>query len=111
MPKEVIHKIESIMASFLWSINNQMGKIHLVRWSLLTRMIYEGEWGIMEPSNFNKYLVIKNMWREMIGSNLWSDIIREKYMHGQPFTTWIHNGVRKKTSMSAIWRSMMKNLH
>jgi len=68
----------------------------------LVRPIEDGGWGIIDPGNFSKSLIIKNMWREMTGTDLWFIIVREKYMCGHSLSTWIRNGARRKESMSAI---------
>ena len=75
--------IQSIMGHFIWSgVHNgeKKGKMHLVQWYLIARPVEDGGWGII--GSFNMALIIKNMWRYVTRTCLWSGIIKEKYMYG-----------------------------
>lgn len=111
LPREVTKKIQSIMGYFIWAGTLLSGKFHLVKGSLIAIPIEEGGWSIIDPSAFNIVLIIKNMWRAASGTGIWPHIIKDKYMYGQSFTTWIFGGAKKKTISSYIWKSMMKNIH
>jgi len=98
------------MGQFIWNGKLSLGKYHLVKWSHIARPIKEGGLRIMDPVAFNSALIIKNMWREVSRSRIWSKIMTEKYMCGQSFTALISIGAKRKTNSSYIWRSMMKNI-
>lgn len=71
------------MGNFLWiGVHNveKAGKIHLIRWSLIARLVEVRGWGIIDPGTFNKALIIKNKWRVVAGEGIWVDIIKAKYM-------------------------------
>ena len=58
----------------------------------------------------NRALIAKDMWRALFGNDLWSQIVRDKYMYGRLFSTSIRNGARRNSSVSYIWCNMMENL-
>lgn len=54
---------------------------------------------------------IKNMWKVVSKNFVWSHVIKEKYMFGQTFSSWISSGAKNKFVISHIWRSVMHTLH
>ena len=98
------------MAKYMWVKHLQKGKIHLVKWNLITRTVTEGGWGIQDLNNFNRSLLIKNIWRAMGGNNIWAQIIRGKYMKGEHFSNWMRTRARHPSGSSQIWSNMMKTL-
>ena len=98
------------MGHFIWTMaynGEKTGKIHMVRWSQIARLVEVRGWGIIDPGPSNKALFIKNMWRVVSGLGIWSHIIKEKHIYGQSFFTWITNVVRKKSQISYNWRNMI----
>lgn len=61
------------MGKFLWAGPRAKDKLHLTKWVLIMRPIEEEGWEyILDISNFNKELVIKNLWQEISGNVIWS---------------------------------------
>lgn len=108
--RKIIKKIQSIMGHFMWDGKLSRGKYHLIKWLQIARPIQEGRWGITDPATFNSALIIKNMWRTVSRSGIWSKIITENYMYRQAFIAWISGGAKRKTNSSYIWKIMMKNI-
>jgi len=77
--KEIIQKINKILARFLWAGKIIAKKYHLVCFSSIERPIQSGGWGILDKECFNISLVTKKNWRALYGTDIWQNGMKRKY--------------------------------
>jgi hypothetical protein len=61
LPVSVANRIEKLQHDFLWGPGNDF-KYHLVRWSKICTLIFEGGLGIRNLLSFNHALLGKWLW-------------------------------------------------
>lgn len=111
LPMEIIHKIDAILARFLWYVKELSCKIHLARLSLLAKVVDQGRWGILDALSFNRALICKSLWRGLSCRGIWSQIIRGKYLDYQDYEVCIKGGAKIPLSSSYILHNMMRQRH
>lgn len=111
LPMEISHKIDEIMARFVWLGIELKRKIPLVRWKSIARLIAVGGWRILNTHNFNGALIINFLLRATNDNVIWGQVIREKYMKGQTLSIWSRMGTIRSSEASYIWRSVLRNFH
>ncbi|KAE8793679.1 ABC transporter G family member 37 [Hordeum vulgare] len=79
------HDIAEYQARFFWVGKGDKQKCHMVKWSEICKPKDQGSLGIISSKPMNIALLAKWLWRIASGEGgLWLDIIRAKYLHGQP---------------------------
>lgn len=79
------HEIATCQSKFFWAGDGDKQKYHMLRWAETYKPKDQGGLGIMSSKHMNIVLLTKWFWR--IANNdggLWLDIIRAKYLRGQP---------------------------
>lgn len=80
MPDGVARVIERLQASFLWGGSEVRRKVHMVKWSKLTKSLEQGGLGLRRVKVVNSCLLIKWWWRFGYEKNaLWRSVICSKY--------------------------------
>ncbi|KAE8807539.1 ABC transporter G family member 37 [Hordeum vulgare] len=81
------HEIPKYQSRFYWAGEGDKQKYHMVSWPGIYKPRDQGGLGIMSPKCMNIALLTKWLWRIPNGDGgLWLDIIRSKYLWGQPLT-------------------------
>ncbi|XP_028101439.1 uncharacterized protein LOC114300778 [Camellia sinensis] len=76
----VAKEIDKIQASFLWGGPDQKRRIHLVRWTEVTKSIKQGGLGIKRIKDVNVCLLLKWWWRFASDhESLWKRVLCSKY--------------------------------
>ncbi|XP_020163912.1 uncharacterized protein [Aegilops tauschii subsp. strangulata] len=85
------HEIAKYKASFYWTGEGDKQKNYMVSWAGICKPRDQGGLGIMFSKRMNIALLTCRLWRIANGEGgLWLDIIRNKYLRGQPhaFCQW-----------------------
>ena len=85
----ILHKIQQLMATFLWRGENKATSFHLSKWQNIASPKENGGWGIRNIFWFANSLVAKSCWRGLFGNSLWSQILERKYLKGVDLTSWL----------------------
>jgi len=70
----------------------------------------QGGWGIRDLVLFNKALAKKSMWRDLFHNELWSVILRNKYLKGMEVVSWLRKEQCYFHKASIIWRNLLSAL-
>jgi hypothetical protein len=81
IPVLIINRIRGRIINFLWEgAMKNVHKIHLLSWDKISREKSLGRWGIQNIFWFNIALVLKTVWRGLMGKGSWSEILFAKYL-------------------------------
>lgn len=97
------------MFAFLWSGKAVSDHYHLANWELLSLPIKFGGWNIKVKQVFwfNWALTLNNCWRGIFGVNLWSVVLRAKYIKTD-LHSWLRNPSSNPRTASFFWKGFMK---
>ena len=98
------------MANFIWKGAYKTIGFHLTKWKNIAIPKEFGGWGIRDIFWVAKSLATKYCWRGLFGNNIWSQILKRKYLKGIDPTSWIHRGIHKSTMGSTIWKHFLCSL-
>ncbi|KAE8817312.1 ABC transporter G family member 37 [Hordeum vulgare] len=99
------HKIVKYQSRFYWAGEGDKHKYHMVRWPDIFKPHDQGGLGIMPSKRMNIALPTKWLSRIANGDGgLWLDIIRNKYLRGQPLAFYQRSGG------SQFWQSVIELL-
>ncbi|CAL5323657.1 unnamed protein product [Camellia sinensis] len=105
MPCGVVREIERLEASFLWGGNDLKRKVHLVKWTEVTKSLNQGGLEIRRIKDVNASLLLKWWWRFRSEVNaLWRRMVCSKYMidEGQ----WLPP-INSSARLSRIWGDVL----
>jgi hypothetical protein len=111
VPTSTLHKIQQLMANFLWRGASKTTGFHLSKWKNIAIPKEFGGWGIRNIFCIVKSLAVKSCWRGIFGNSLWSQILKGKYLKGVDLTSWIRKGNFKFPNASIIWKKIMCSFH
>ena len=80
LPKGILARLKSIMASFLWSAKSGVKKRHWCSWNEISKPKEEGGLGIRKLEDVQKAFRIKQVWQLFQGTSLWSSLFAAKYL-------------------------------
>ncbi|KAE8821568.1 ABC transporter G family member 37 [Hordeum vulgare] len=91
---ETLHnEIAKYQSRFYWVGEGDKQKYHMVSWPDICKPRDQGGLGIMSSKRLNITLLTKWLWRIANGDGgFWLDIIRSKYLQGQPLAFCQHCG-------------------
>lgn len=81
LPVVITHKINAIFANFLCFGPGQAKTFHLIKLGSLSHPLDLGGLGIMDTKQFNMALLSHNLWWVFNVPNLWSEILKGKYLY------------------------------
>ncbi|CAL5432957.1 unnamed protein product [Camellia sinensis] len=104
LPEGIAKELDKIQASFLWGGPDLKRKIHLVKWSEVTKSIKQGGLGVRRIRDVNLCLLLKWWWRFVTEpESLWYRVLCSKYQF--PGGKWFPNP-SLNTSSSYIWNGI-----
>lgn len=106
----ILHRIRSQMFNFLWGGSSKIKGIHLENWKLLFHPLANGGWNIKDLNFFSEALRLKNLWNVLMGSGLWSYVIKSKYLKHLSVANLLRLGVYQIQNTSAIWNGFLQIL-
>ncbi len=88
-PKRHSFMNQERMQSFLWARTKEDFVIPWVSWDKVARPKEWGGWGIKYLSSFASSLAAKSGWRLKSMENLWTTIVKRKYIDLIPIYEWL----------------------
>ncbi|XP_057770683.1 uncharacterized protein LOC130990469 [Salvia miltiorrhiza] len=80
LPKSTVSSLNALLGNFLWGGGASKSVIAWVKWKVLCASKVEGGLGLKNIEWFNQALVVKWLWRYLIGRDLlWARIVRSIY--------------------------------
>eukprot|EP00253_Pinus_taeda_P003035 PITA_03035 len=108
IPKGVMEKIRRICCRFLWAGSKESSGLPWVAWDKVARPKEWGGWGIKRPSEFSTSLAAKSGWRLISMENLWTRVVKRKYIDPTPLEEWIRSQNKKEKNSSVIWKATVE---
>eukprot|EP00253_Pinus_taeda_P030159 PITA_30159 len=105
IPKGVMEKIRKICSRFLWAGTKESSVLPWVAWDKVAR---PKEWGIKRLPEFSLSLAAKSGWRLITMENLWTRVVKRKYIDPIPLEDWIRSQNKKKKNVSTIWKATVE---
>ncbi|KAJ4773133.1 RNA-directed DNA polymerase (reverse transcriptase)-related family protein [Rhynchospora pubera] len=103
LPKEIIKKINSLMAKFFWGKTNQNRYLALIAWKNICKPVSMGGLGVKDLQNFGDALFLKMVWSIMADEDKpWVKICKAKYF---PNVGYLR--ARNATGGSKMWRQIL----
>jgi hypothetical protein len=109
-PSSVLQSIQLLINRFIWRGGKKRTGIHLTKWKNLAKPKHLGGWGIKHIPWFALSLAAKSCWRGLFESNLWSTVLRKKYLKGMDLTSWLRKDVHPTKNTSIIWKNLILSL-
>eukprot|EP00253_Pinus_taeda_P034852 PITA_34852 len=108
----LIAKIESRTSHwsfrFLWTGTKESSGLPWVAWDKVARPKEWGGCGIKRSPDFNISLAAKSEWWLISMENLWTRVVKRKYIDPIPMDEWIWNQNKKAKNSSAIWKATVE---
>eukprot|EP00253_Pinus_taeda_P023539 PITA_23539 len=109
IPKGVLEKIRKICSRFLWvGSAKESTFLPWVAWDKIARPKEWGGWGIKRLPEFSLSLATKSGWRLISMENLWTKVVKRKYIDPVPLEDWIRSQEKKKKNISVIWKATLE---
>eukprot|EP00253_Pinus_taeda_P011302 PITA_11302 len=108
IPKGVLEKIRRLCCRFLWAGSSENYVLPWVVWEKIARPKELGGWGIKRLPEFSLSLAAKSGWRLLTVENLWTRVIRRKYIDPMPLDDWIRSQDKKTKHSSVIWKATVE---
>eukprot|EP00253_Pinus_taeda_P029860 PITA_29860 len=105
IPKGTLHKIKRICSRFLWSGAKEDSVLPWVAWDKIARPKEWGGWGIKNLNDFSTCLAAKSGWRIISTENLWTRVVKRKYIDPMTLEDWIRDPNKKGRNISVIWKA------
>jgi len=109
-PSFIKKRIRQIITNLLWKRAKNPSGFHLASWSQIAKPKHQGGWGIRDLDLFNKALAAKSMWRALFHKQLWSALMRNKYLKGIEVVSWLRKENVPCTKVSIVWRNLLTTL-
>eukprot|EP00253_Pinus_taeda_P004333 PITA_04333 len=108
IPKGIMEKIRMLCCRFLWAGSNENSVLPWVAWDKIARPKEWGGWGIKRLPDFSLSLAAKSGWRLISMENLWTRVIKRKYIDPTPLEDWIRSQEKKSKQCSVIWKATVE---
>lgn len=105
VPKGTLNKIRRICSRFLWVGSKEDSVLPWVAWEKVARPKEWGGWGIKNLTDFSLSLAAKSGWRTINMENLWTKVVKWKYIDPVPLEEWIRNPNKKGRNASVVWKA------
>lgn len=76
-----------------------MGRFQRILW---------GGWGIKRLPEFSLSLAAKSGWRLVTMENIWTKVVKRKYIDPAPLEDWIQSQDKKTKNISVIWKATVE---
>lgn len=89
----------------MWSGSKEDSVLPWVAWDKIARPKEWGGWGLKSPIDFSTALAAKSGWRIIAMENLWTKVVKRKYIDPMPLEDWIRMPNKKGRNCSVIWKA------
>jgi len=80
---------------------------NLASWNMISLPKSVGGWEIRYLPRLSLALASKSLWRALFGKNLWSEVIRKKYLHGMDSAFWLRQNKHTNRTCSIFWKHLL----
>jgi len=80
-----------------------------VKWNSLAMPKYLGGWGLKNIFLFSKALTTNSYWRLISTNSLLTQVVIHKYINLTFVKEWIRNPLKKNSTCSIIWKSIISS--
>eukprot|EP00253_Pinus_taeda_P002680 PITA_02680 len=108
IPKGILEKIRRLCCRFLWAGSKENTVLPWVAWDKIARPKDWGGWGIKRFPEFSLSLAAKSGWRLISMENLWTKVVKRKYIDPTPLEDWIRSRDKKLKHSSVIWKATVE---
>eukprot|EP00253_Pinus_taeda_P023384 PITA_23384 len=108
VPKGILRKINRICNKFLWAGAKEEFVLPWVAWDKIARPKAWGGWGIKNLTDFSTSLAAKLGWRIIKMENIWTKVVKRKYIDPTPLEEWIRKHDKKVKNGSVVWKSTVE---
>eukprot|EP00253_Pinus_taeda_P008403 PITA_08403 len=108
VPKGILEKIRRICNRFLWAGSKEDSVLPWVAWEKVARPKEWGGWGIKDLTALGPSLAAKLGWRIIKMENLWTKVVKRKYIDPVPLEEWIRNPNKKGGNVSVVWKATIE---
>lgn len=108
VPKGILRKINRICSRFLWAGSKEESVLPWVAWDKIARPKEWGGWGIKNLTDFSTSLAAKSGWRIIKMENLWTKVVKRKYIDPTPLEEWIRKESKKEKNGSVVWKATVE---
>lgn len=109
VPKGIMEKNRRICCRFLWDGSKENLVLPWVAWDKVARPKEWGGWGIKSLPDFSLSLAAKSGWCLISMENLWTKVVKRKYIEPTPLEDWIRNPVKNKKNALALWKETVES--
>jgi len=111
VPKGILTSIEKLCSEFLWAGSKSERVTPWIAWGKIARPKEWGGWGIKNLACFSQSLAVKLAWRIITMENLWTVVIKRKYI--DPLTTldWIRMPHKSSKNSSVVWKAVVVSVN
>eukprot|EP00253_Pinus_taeda_P010347 PITA_10347 len=106
--KGILEKIRRLCCRFLWAGSSEKSVLPWVAWEKIARPQAWGGWGIKCLPEFSLSLAAKSGWRLITAENLWTRVIKRKYIDPMPLEDWIRSQDKRSKHSSVIWKATVE---
>ncbi|KAL5552796.1 hypothetical protein UlMin_040197 [Ulmus minor] len=103
LPFSLIKELHRLCAQFWWGGNNEKKRMHWCTWERLCAHKLNGGMGFRDMKLFNKAILAKQAWRILTCPSS----LAARVLQGFYFTNSTFLQVRKTSSASFVWRSIL----
>jgi len=108
IPLGILEKIRRLCFRYLWSGKSENQVTPWVGWKKIAIPKGLGGWGLKNIFHFAKALAAKGGWRIIKADNLWTRVIRHKYLSHGSVEDWVRNPRKSHRGGSVIWKALVK---
>eukprot|EP00253_Pinus_taeda_P035974 PITA_35974 len=108
VPKGILDKIRRICSRFLSAGSKEDSVLPWVAWEKVAIPKEWGGWGIKNLTDFNISLAAKSGWRIIKMENLWTRVVKRKYIDPVPLKEWIRNPIKKGKNALVVWKATVE---
>jgi hypothetical protein len=110
IPKGVPNSIRRRMFSFMWTCKKDKEGFHLISWKRISKPKKNGGWGIKNIFTFGKALVAKSLWKCLMLSGFWHEVIFKKYLQKKSVEAWLRQENKSWDESSNFCRALTSSL-
>jgi hypothetical protein len=111
LPSLILHRIQQLVFSFLWSGRNKKKKFHMCDWKLIARPKHHGGWGLRNLGSFGRAMTTNTLWRALMQDGLWHRVLKDKYFPFVLVARWLRTITIVDVKGSRTWKHLLKSLH
>jgi hypothetical protein len=111
IPKGILEKLRHICFAFLWQGQKEIHTRPWVTWDKISIPKALGVWGLKNIFRFSTVLAAKCGWRLISTTNLWTEVILQKYISPSSLFDWIRNPQKNFRGGSIFWKTIVKSFH